>query len=506
MSITTVETCKERMTDRQSPHMNLAHALGINACNRPMHPALVYGERTVLHRDLDGLVRRTAGWLQSRGVQRGDVIGVALDDTPEHLVAIYALAAIGAIVLPMDCRWTAEEQARIAHRFQAKSVLLEANTPWSGGARAIYCDAGWQEGITQAAPLIDIAEGENLPFLLSLSSGTTGQPKGPLVSHGQFMRRFWTHWINLGLNAQSRYVSSTPLYFGGGRTFALSQLFCGGTVVLFPPPYRPDELVEEVRRREATAIFLVPTLLRRLLAIEPSKGMLMPSLKLLLSSGSPLHANERQAIRERITPHFYEMYATTEGGGVSLLTPDDQVDRGDSVGRAMFAVEIQVVDENNVLLPPGEAGRLRYRSPGSAIEFYGDPESTSQMFKEGWFYPGDFGTVDEEGYLFLKGRRKDIIVRGGVNIYPNEIEETLLSHPAVAEAAVVGHRSSEMGEEVAAFIIAKSKVTEQELVEFCRARLAPYKIPRMIYFVEDMPKNSLGKILKLELLKQLPRL
>ena len=243
-----------------------------------MHPALVHGERTIVHRDLDGLVRRTAAWLQSRGVQRGDIIGVALDDTPEHLVAIYALAAMGAIVLPMDCRWTAEEQARIARRFQAKYVLLEADTPWSEGAIAIYCNAAWQEGVAQAAPLRDIAEGKNLPFLLSLSSGTTGQPKGPLVSHDQFIRRFWPHWINLGLNAQSRYLSSTPLYFGGGRTFALSQLFCGGTVILFPPPYRPDELVEEVRRREATAVFLVPTLLRRLLAIEPSNRMLMPSL------------------------------------------------------------------------------------------------------------------------------------------------------------------------------------------------------------------------------------
>lgn len=506
MSMVTDQAWKEKMGPCQKPDSNLACALGINARNRPMHPAIVHGERTISHRDLDGLVRRTAVWLQSRGVQRGEVIGVALDDTPEHLVTMYALAAMGAIVLPMDCRWTVEEQARIAGRFEAGSVLLEPNVVWPGISRAIYCDAGWQEGVAQASPLEVVAEGENLPFLLSLSSGTTGQPKGPLISHGQFIRRFWAHWINLGLNAQSRYVSSTPLYFGGGRTFALSQMFCGGTVVLFPPPYRPEELVEEVRRREATAIFLVPTLLRRLLAMESSSGLLMPSVRLLLSSGSPLHENERREIRERITPYFYEMYATTEGGGVSLLTPDDQVRRGDSVGRAMFGVEIQVVDESDRLLPPGETGRLRYRSPGSATEFYRDPKHTADRFRDGWFYPGDFGVVDEEGYLFLKGRRQDIIIRGGVNIYPNEIEEILLTHPAVVEAAVVGQRSTEMGEEVAAFIIAKSKATKEDLVEFCRARLAPYKVPRMIYFVEDMPKSSLGKILKSELVKQLPEL
>jgi acyl-CoA synthetase (AMP-forming)/AMP-acid ligase II len=471
-----------------------------------MHPALVYGERTILHHDFDKLVRCTAGWLQLQGIQRGEVIGVALDDTPKHLVVIYALAAMGAIILPMDCRWTPEEKARISHRFNAKCVLLESDVSWPGEERAIYCDEQWQLGVSQASPLRDIAEGEDLPFLLSLSSGTTGQPKGPLITHYQFMRRFYPHWINLGLNAQSRYVSSTPLYFGGGRTFALSQIFCGGTVILFPPPFRPEELVEEVRRREATAIFLVPTLLRRLLSIIQSNEMLLPSLKLLLSSGSPLHSNERQAIRERITPNFYEMYATTEGGGVSLLTPEDQEHHGDSVGRAMFAVEMQIVDEKNIVLPPGKVGRLRYRSPGSAIEFYGDPESTAKKFKEGWFYPGDFGSLDEDGYLFLKGRRKDIIVRGGVNIYPNEIEEILLSHPSVIEVAVVGQKSREMGEELAAFIIAKSTVTKRELVDFCSGQLAPYKIPRMIYFVEDMPKNSLGKILKSELMKQLPAL
>jgi acyl-CoA synthetase (AMP-forming)/AMP-acid ligase II len=504
--MSTVKPFNEKSAHQRGSTMNLNYALAIHARNRPLHPAIIHGERIILYRDLDGIVRRMASWLESGGARRASVVGIALDDTPEHLMAMYALAAMGAIVLPMDCRWTVEEQVRIAERFQARCVLLEADAPWSGRAQAIRCDTAWQEGVAQSTPLATLVEGENLPFLLSLSSGTTGLPKGPLVGQEQFSRRFWTHWINLGLNAQSRFISATPLYFGGGRTFAMSQMFCGGTVILFPPPYQPEELVEEIRRREATALFLVPTLLRRLLAMERSEGMLMPSLKLLLSSGSPLHANERKEIRERITPHFFEMYATTEGGGVSLLTPEDQIRRGGSVGRAMFGVEVQVVDENDRPLSPGEVGRLRYRTPGSATEFYGDPEKTAEMFREGWFYPGDFGLMDEEGYLFLKGRRKDIIIRGGANIYPNEIEEVLLSHPAVAEAAVVGQLSREMGEEVAAFIIAKAEVTKEELTAFCRSRVAPYKVPKTICFVEDMPKNSLGKILKPELMKQLPQL
>ena len=185
-----LEKHKDMVKELQSSHTNLAQCLGINARNRPRHPALVYGERIILHCELDELVRCTASWLQSQGIQHGDIVGVALDDTPEHLIAIYALAAMGAIVLPMDCRWTPDEQSKIAYRFSAKHVLLEADASWPGGGSAIYCNEKWRSGVVQASPLMNLAEGMNLPFLLSLSSGTTGQPKGPLITHDQFMRRF----------------------------------------------------------------------------------------------------------------------------------------------------------------------------------------------------------------------------------------------------------------------------------------------------------------------------
>jgi acyl-CoA synthetase (AMP-forming)/AMP-acid ligase II len=488
--------------------MNIAQSLRLNAQSRPLHPAIIHGERVIVHRDLDGFVRRTAGWLAAQDIRRGDIVGVALGDTAEHLIAMFALGALGAVILPMDCRWTLIEQERIAAHFKAKKVLLEPDAPWGAAAPALRCDSEWQAGVAGQAPLPELAQGDALPLLLSLSSGTTGMAKGPLVTHQQFVGRFWAHWINLGLNAQSRYVSATPLYFGGGRTFALSQLFSGGTVCLFPPPYQPEQLVAEVRTRNATALFLVPTLLRRMLTLGSSEAPLMPSLTLLLSSGSPLHPEERRAIRRTITPHFFEMYATTEGGGVSLLTPDDQQKYSDSVGRAMFSVEVQVVGDDHQPIEPEQTGVLRYRSAGCATEFYGDHAATAEMFRNGWFYPGDMGMLNSEGYLFLKGRRKDLIIRGGVNIYPNEIEELLLRHPAVTEAAVLGLPSEDMGEDIAAFIIkgGDGNVGVDELIAHCRAGLAPYKTPRHFFFVDDMPKNSAGKILKAELAKMAPDL
>jgi len=327
-----------------------------------------------------------------------------------------------------------------------------------------------------------------------------------MLTHHQFLRRFWTHWINLGLNSHDRYVSATPLYFGGGRTFAMSQLFTGGTVIMFPPPYAPEELVAEIARRRATSVFLVPTLLRRLLELPSDVLAPMRALRQVLSSGSALHPDERRAIRSRLCPGFFEYYASTEGGGVSLLTPEDQQVYEDSVGRPVFAVDVEIVDEEHRPLPPGSVGRLRYRGPGVATGFHGNPEETARAFHEGWFYPGDLAAVDERGYVFLKGRFKDMIIRAGVNIHPTEIEAILLGHAAVTEAAVVGWPSREFGEEIAAFVTVHRPVSEGELAALCRRELAPYKVPRQIFVVDALPRNSLGKILKGALSKGLSSL
>jgi acyl-CoA synthetase (AMP-forming)/AMP-acid ligase II len=486
--------------------MNLADALSHHVRSRPDHPALVEGGRTILYRDLDPLVRRTAGHMAALGLARGEIVGVALADTADHLVALYGLARLGAVNLPMDVRWTVEEKTRLARFFGARRVLVEEGAEPLLGVTTLAVGSAWHEAVARATELGTAAPGGDAPLLLSLSSGTTGIPKGPMLTHHQFLRRFWTHWINLGLNSHDRYVSATPLYFGGGRTFAMSQLFTGGTVIMFPPPYAPDALVAEIARRRATSVFLVPTLLRRLLELPTDVLAPMRALRQVLSSGSALHPEERRAIRSRLCPGFFEYYASTEGGGVSLLTPEDQQVYEDSVGRPVFAVDVEIVDDEHRPLPPGTVGRLRYRGPGVATGFHGNPEETARAFHEGWFYPGDLAAVDERGYVFLKGRFKDMIIRAGVNIHPTEIEAILLGHAAVTEAAVVGWPSREFGEEIAAFVTVNGPVSEGELAALCRRELAPYKVPRQIFVVDALPKNTLGKILKGALSGGLPSL
>jgi acyl-CoA synthetase (AMP-forming)/AMP-acid ligase II len=481
--------------------MNLAEALAHHARARPTHAALVAGDRVVDYRTLNAAVERQAAALATLGARQGDLIGLALKDTIEHVTLFYALARLGLVILPMDWRWSEEEKSQIAGHFAARFALVEPGAEIPGIA-CVALDDAWRTRVAEAPSTAFFPRDAGLPLLVSLSSGTTGRPKGPRLTHHQFFRRFMTHWINLGLNASDRYVSATPLYFGGGRTFAMSVLFSGGTVVLFPPPYEPVELAREVTRCDATSLFLVPTLLRRLLTLAPGEAAPFGKLRLLLSSGSALHADERSAIRDRLCPQFFEYYASTEGGGVSLLTPGDQTTHGGSVGRPVFGVDVEIVDDAHAPLPAGETGRLRYRGPAVATEFFNEPERDPETFRDGWFYPGDLASLDVAGYVYLKGRRKDMIIRGGVNIYPTDIEFALAAHPAVAEAAAVGAPDREFGEQIVAFVVTRQGTPASELIAWCRERLAAYKVPKVIHAVPELPRNSAGKVLKTKLIQQ----
>lgn len=483
--------------------MNIADALDIHAQARPDHPALIEGGETIDHRAFAGEVRRTAAAIASLDIPPDAPIGVCLHDRADHVVALMGLARAGRLILPMDIRWSAAERQRVVDHFGPALVLAEPGEPALDGTRTIVCDTAWRQHVAAADPDRAFPTAPDQPLVLSLSSGTTGRPKGPVVTHGQFFRRFMTHWINLGLNGRDRFVCATPLYFGGGRTFTLSVLFSGGTVVLQPPPVAPEALIRTVADREATSLFLVPTQLRRLLELTDAEVAPLRRLNLLLSSGAPLSPDERRAIRDRLCPNFYEYYASTEGGGISLLGPADLDAHGDSVGRPVFAVEVEVVDEDDRPLPPGTTGRLRYRGPAVAAGYHNDPEASREAFRDGWFYPGDLAEIDAARYVTLRGRAKDMILRGGINIYPSDIEATLTAHPAVAEAAVVGWPSREFGEEIAAFVRLTGSATADDLMAFCRERLTRYKCPRATFIVDELPRNSAGKVLKAELAARL---
>jgi acyl-CoA synthetase (AMP-forming)/AMP-acid ligase II len=477
--------------------MALAEVLRIHARLRPTREAIVDPQRSIDYRTLDAMVNALCFGLTEAGIRRGDFVGVALRDNAEHVVTLMAMARLGAVIVPFDHKWSEGEKLSVAAHFKTATVLVDGDTPVAPGPW-LPVDARWLTPTDRAYR--DPAVSPESPLLLSLSSGTTGAPKGPCVSHQQFENRFMVYWINVGFTAYDRFVLATPLYFGAGRGFMWSMLFCGGTVALFPPPYRPLELVEYVAKVGGTATFLVPTILRRLLECEVA-GLAFPTIEKLISSGSALYPEERRAIKQKLTPNLFEMYSSTEGGAVSVLGPGDADMHPDSVGRPCFRVQVEIVDGEDRPLPPGETGRLRYRSPASAQSYHAGDDTG--VFKDGWYYPGDLAAMNADGFIFLKGRAKDMIIRGGVNVFPGDIEQVLLRSGEVREVAVVGIPSPEMGEDVGAFVVAAQPVDEARLISICQAELAPYKVPRRIFFVDSLPRHSGGKVVKSELLRMI---
>ncbi len=479
--------------------MNLAGTLPLHARTRASHPAIVAGERVITYRELDLQVGRTASHLNALGLRSGDLLGVCLGDHADHVIVLLAAARLGVPVLPMDWHWAQAERQRIVDVFRPKAVMIEADAAAIAGVPQHRRGAGWHDAVAAAVPQVDGADAADMPLVLALSSGTTALPKGPMISHANMLARFRGHWVSLGFNQHDRFALTTPLYYGGGRGFVLSYLFIGGTIVMFPPPFKPVDLVETVERRSINRLFLVPTQIRRLLAMARGNGLLFPRVDDLISSGAILSPEERKAVRNRLTPNFTDYYSSTEGGGITVQPAADQDRHPRSVGRPSFLTEVEIVDEEHRRQLAGIVGRIRYRGPGVAVGFYGDPEPGSTagaFFRDGWFYPGDIGEMNEEGFLFLRGRAKDMIIRGGANIYPSDVELVLQAHPAVEEAAVVGWPSTEYGEEVAAFVIVHGTIGGPELIAHCRERLARHKVPRDVFLVDDLPRNSTGKVLK----------
>ncbi|MEC7490987.1 MAG: class I adenylate-forming enzyme family protein [Pseudomonadota bacterium] len=477
---------------------NLATLLNHQALRKPDHTAIIEGERKVDYRTLADRVCKWASYLSFKfGLGVGDVIAVGLRNTADHVIMNWAVVRLGAIILPIDHRWTDTEKRDVIEGFGASAYVTE-----SGEALAVpvALNTEFREQADAHPTAEKFPEDEDLPMVLSLSSGTTGSPKGPAVTHRQMRARWVTQLVSLGFTERDRYLSATPLYFGGGRSFTMSATWLGATVIMFPPPFAPEELVSAAAGFEATITLLVPTMLRRLLALEGHVSPPFSGLKSLLSTGALLHENERQSIMEQLCPNFINYYGSTEGGGISILSTEHGDKGSGSVGQVVFGTQVEIVDWAHRPVPSGETGQIRYRGEGVASGFYKNAEADRAAYRDGWFYPGDAGMFDQDGFLHLSGRTKDVIIRGGVNIYPSEVEGPLLSCKGVTDAAVIGIPSHEFGQEIVAFVVGSPD--EGALRRHLSKHIAGYKMPKSFFSVLDLPKSDLGKINRKELKKR----
>jgi acyl-CoA synthetase (AMP-forming)/AMP-acid ligase II len=479
--------------------MNLASIPLSHALSRPDHPAIEENSTVLTHAESARRIGAFASLLAHHSIARGDRVGLCLRDTGDHLLLHYAIAWLGATIVPIDHRWTETEKSAIAAAFACKRVIVEASDPAASSLPALPFDPAWRETSLTPPPM---ADDETLPVLLSLSSGTTGRPTGALVSHRELYERFSSQWVGFSFNSADRYLMATPLYFGGGRSFAMSFLAAGATIVCRPPPAEAEELIAMVRARDVTIAFFVPTQIRRLLDAWHGVGLAMPSLRRLITSGAAIQPQERERALAELSPGLTDYYATSEGGGIAILPPHEQLAFPNSVGRAAFRVEIEVIGDDGKRQPPGTVGRLRYRGPGVSTRLINATGATVDADPEGWFMPGDLARILPSGHIELVGRVKDVIIRAGVNIYPAEIEAVLSTHPAIAEASVFGIPDRELGEAVAAALVLRPGQVLDDVAakDFLRQRLAPYKLPQHIVVVRALPRNPSGKVIRAELL------
>ena len=482
----------------------------------PTKTALVVGGASVSYEGLVDRASRLAAGLRRAGIGGGDAVGIYLHDCREWVETFLAASLVGAWPVPINFRYGSREVAHIAHDARLRALVYEPElaaavddgvlrdlVPVSvGGGQGVpystLVEGPAQEWETAASPL-DI-------HCVLYTSGTTGLPKGALCTHANTVTGHFTATAHWGLSESDLFLVASPLCHRVGLGRLVNSLALGATLELLPR-FDPGEVLRRLTETPVTVMSMVPTMARLLAGAAGPRRFPDVALRTLLFTGEALPESTRAAVI-RIFPRArcFSYFASTECGLMSVLDPEHQLTHARSVGRPVAGVRVRLADERGAWVARGEVGEICIRcgEPGAGSVFRGyvgtggEPE---ELFLRGWFRTGDVGRFDEDGFLYVVDRRKDMVISGGLNIASKEVEEVLLSHPAVREAAVVGAPDETYGEAVVAFVVpaAPGAVSADELVTHCRAHMAGYKKPRAVVFVDDLPRTPVGKVLKTEL-------
>ena len=480
--------------------MNLVEPILRHGRMRPEDVALVDEDRIITYGELAELVWRTAGHLAALGVRRGDRVGLCLKDDWGHAVALLAVARLGATFVQIDWRSRPAEKARIADACDFKLVLALPDADMGANCPSVALDSAWHRHVAAVDAPSCAADDWHDPIAILASSGTTDLPKFTVATHLQYYFRLANYREVVPSAKRQRYLSTLSMSFSAGRVAFLSHLLRGDTLIFYPAMFSASEFVEAVPRHQATVAYVVPSALRQLLAIAETDKPLLPGLEVLITAGAPLFPDEKREVFRKLSPNFHEIYGATAIGPMSVLRPQDMMERPESVGRPFPLIDIEIVDDRDRPVQTGETGRLRCRGPALTSPIPG--HAIAGDFRDGWHYPGELAALDADGYLRLHGRTSEVIFRGGAKIFPTEIEAVLQAHESVAEAAVVARVSSGNEQELVAYVIAGAPVAPGQLLAHCRRRLTPYKVPREIHVVSELPRNAAGKLDKRALASQ----
>jgi long-chain acyl-CoA synthetase len=491
--------------------LSLADGLRSAMTRNPGKIAIRFGERDMTYGALvDRYERLAAALLDHRGAQTEWHAGIVARNCPEFIEIAAACALAGIPLATINPRTTQADIAAICDDADVELLFVDAaSATLVGGAafatvrRVIVLGDDYETLLAATPPLAETPlVDEWSTFTIPYTSGTTGKPKGVLVPHRSRILNWFAMAAEYGCYSPSdTFLAVAPMCFGAGLSFALASIYLGGTLDILDR-FDPEHLLRAFSTRGITGVFLVPTHFHGVFELAPQildkyRGTF--SLKTIMSNAAPLS----QSAKEKIVAYFgqgllHELYGSTEGGIVTNLRPEDQLRKQRCVGTPFVATSVRILDEAGVECPPGAVGELFSLSPFLFNGYWKRPHETETAFRDGWVSVGDLATRDEEGYIFIVDRKKDMVISGGVNIYPREIEEVLVRHPAIAEVAVIGVPDEKWGERLKAFIVVRrgERIEAADIAAFAAGKLSQFKIPQEVETLDEMPRNATGKLLK----------
>ena len=487
---------------------NLSSVLEQAAASQPDRPAIRMDGLVLTYRQLHDAAARVTALLSAAGIEPGDRVGLMLPNVPAFPIAFYGALGAGAVVVPMNPLLKSREVAYYLGDSGAK--LLFAWHAMAGEAAKGAADAGAQmiavEDPALAGPLADVtpqtswadaAAGDTAVILYT--SGTTGTPKGAQLTHGGLGRNAQlTAETLLNNHPDDVMMGCLPLFHVFGLTCGLNATVAGGGTLTLLPRFDAGKALQIIERDKVTIFEGVPTMYSAMLHHPAADTARTASLRLCVSGGAAMPVEILRGFEEKFGCMILEGYGLSETSPVASFNHPDKVRKPGSIGTPVEGVEMRLVGNDGADVPAGEVGEIAIRGHNVMKGYWGKPEATAEAIPDGWFRTGDLARVDDDGYYYIVDRKKEMIIRGGYNVYPREIEEVLHEHPAVAEVAVIGIPHPDLGEEVGAAVALKpgGEATPEELRAFARERVAAYKYPRNVWLVAELPKGPTGKILR----------
>jgi long-chain acyl-CoA synthetase len=500
---------------------NLSVILRESARRNPDHPAVVFDGGQLTYAELDAQSDQVARNLVALGLRPGQPVGLQLPNVPEFVACLYGVLKAGGFAIPMNTLNKAPEIEYFLS-FAGADVLITdaasadeaAKGAAAAGAQHVFVRGGGDvaDGARDLTELFSGDDASTAPYVateptdtavLLYTSGTTGKPKGVKLMHFQLFMNADAHRHSFGMGPDSVIVAVMPLFHALGLSGILNATVLAGGTVRLLAKFDPTRVLQVVEQDRATILHGVPTMYHALLNHPERERYDLSSLTTCGSAGSAIAAELLDQIEKALGVVIIEMYGLTESGPLATANlPDDR--KPYSVGKPIWGAEMQIWDDDGHQLPRGREniGEIVLRGHLTMGGYLNNEAATAEAFQGGWLHTGDLGYVDEDGFLFIVDRKKELIIRGGYNVYPREVEEVLYQHPAVLECAVVGKPDQRLGEEVAAFVSLRVGFTPgpEDLIAFVKERVAAYKYPRTVTFLPDLPKGPTGKILKRNLL------